>query len=257
MIKAIFFDIDGTLFSHTLNKVPDSTRECLAKLRQKGVKTVIATGRHKVDLNKLPVKDIDFDGYLTLNGQVVLDETKTLYAGTPIDEEEMKIVSRIFEAKRIPFMLVSEDNKYINFIDETTQEILDEVHCATPPICEYHGEKIYQAMAFVPKHQKELLDSVLDECAITSWHESGIDLIPLGGGKSKGIQQFLDANHMKIEETMAFGDGDNDVDMLEFVGIGVAMGNGAEKAKAAADYVTDTVDNNGIEKALKHFGVID
>jgi len=152
---------------------------------------------------------------------------------------------------------LSEDNKYINFIDETTQEILDEVHCATPPICDYHGEKIYQAMAFVPKHQKELLDAVLDECAITSWHESGIDLIPLGGGKSKGIQQFLDANHMKVEETMAFGDGDNDVDMLEFVGIGVAMGNGTKKAKAAADYVTDTVDNNGVEKALRHFGVID
>ena len=55
---------------------------------------------------------------------------------------------------------------------------------------------------------------------------------------------------------MAFGDGENDIAMLEYVGIGVAMGNGKEAVKEAADYVTDTVENHGIEKALKHFGLI-
>ena len=55
---------------------------------------------------------------------------------------------------------------------------------------------------------------------------------------------------------MAFGDGDNDVDMLEYVKIGVAMGNAAEKTKAAADYVTASQDDQGIPKALKHFGLI-
>ena len=56
---------------------------------------------------------------------------------------------------------------------------------------------------------------------------------------------------------MAFGDGENDIPMIRFAGIGVAMGNGGEKVKAAADYVTDSVDNDGIEKALRHFGMID
>lgn len=257
MIKAIFFDIDGTLYSHTQNKVPDSTRACLAELRKKGIKTVIATGRHKIDLGTMPVKDIPFDGYLTLNGQLLLNEGMSAYAGTPINEEEMKIVAKIFEAKRIPFMLVGENNRYINFIDETTKETLEANHIDTPSVGEYHGEKIYQAMAFIPEHQKQLLDSILDECAITSWYPTGIDVIPFGGGKSKGIKQFVEANGLKIEETMAFGDGDNDADMLEYVGIGVAMGNGTQKAKAAADYITDSIDDNGIENALRHFHIID
>ena len=56
---------------------------------------------------------------------------------------------------------------------------------------------------------------------------------------------------------MAFGDGENDMEMLRYVGIGVAMGNASDAVKAAADYVTDTVDDDGIEKALRHFGLID
>ena len=62
---------------------------------------------------------------------------------------------------------------------------------------------------------------------------------------------------MDRSEIMAFGDGENDMDMLRFAGIGVAMGNASDMVKAAADYVTDTVDENGIEDALRHFGLID
>ncbi len=91
MIKAIFFDIDGTLFSHTQNKIPDSTLESLSILRQKGIKTIIATGRHKIDIKRLPVKDIPFDGYLTLNGQLLLDENLIAYASTPIERVKCKL----------------------------------------------------------------------------------------------------------------------------------------------------------------------
>ena len=65
-IKAIFFDVDGTLLSHKQNDVPESTRYALHQLRLRGVKTVVATGRHMIEFSKLPVSDIPFDGYLTL-----------------------------------------------------------------------------------------------------------------------------------------------------------------------------------------------
>ncbi len=102
-----------------------------------------------------------------------------------------------------------------------------------------------------------MLDELLDECSITSWNETGIDIIPKGGGKSAGIQKFLDENGMDASEVMAFGDGENDMDMIKFAGIGVAMGNAGDAVKAVADYVTDTVDNDGLAKALRHFGLID
>ncbi len=256
MIKAIFFDIDGTLFSHTQNKIPDSTLESLSILRQKGIKTIIATGRHKIDIKRLPVKDIPFDGYLTLNGQLLLDENLIAYASTPIDEGEMQIVACIFKTKKVPMILVTENDRYINYVDDTVIEVLRGEHMDIPPIKEYANEKIYQAMSYVKKDRQDLLDSILDECSITSWNPRGIDIIPLGGGKANGVNQYIKTHNLKIEETMAFGDGDNDEDMLKCVGVGVAMGNGSIKAKQAADYITSDIDDDGVKKALEHFKII-
>ena len=256
-IRAIFFDVDGTLFSHQLNDVPESTRQALKSLREKGIMTVVATGRHMLELSKLPVGNIEFDGYLTLNGQLLLDSERKVYAGTPMNEGEMKILAGIFRRKQIPFVLIGENNRYINFVNDTVIRTQEETKGAVPDIGAYAGEKIYQILAFVPEEQKKQLDELLDECAITSWNDTGIDIIPKEGGKSAGIQQFLDEHGMTREEIMAFGDGENDMEMLRFAGIGVAMGNAGDAVKAAADYVTDTVDENGIENALRHFGLID
>ena len=256
-IKAIFFDVDGTLLSHSLNDVPQSAREALRKVRANGVKTIIATGRHLIELSKLPVADIHFDGYLTLNGNLMLDENKKVYSGTAIDKGEMEILSSIFKAKRIPFVMIGENDRYINFVNETVIRTQAETKGTVPQVKQYSGEEVYQILAFVPEHEKKLLDDVLDECSITSWNDTGIDIIPKGGGKSSGIQKFLDENNMDVSEIMAFGDGENDIEMLKFAGIGVAMGNAGDNVKAAADYVTDSVDNNGIENALRHFGLID
>ena len=255
-IKAIFFDVDGTLYSHKQDLVPKSTRYALSDLRMRGIRTVVATGRHMIDLNQLPVKDIKFDGYITLNGQLLFDSNKKVYAGTPIDKGEMEIIAKIFEAKKIPFALVGENGDYINYINETVLRTQAETKGIVPEIGTYKGENIYQIMAFVPKEQKELLDSILDECKITSWNDTGIDIIPREGGKTAGIQKYLNDNHIDVSETMAFGDGENDIEMIRFAGIGVAMGNAGDNVKAAADYVTDSVDNCGIEKALRHFGLI-
>ena len=82
------------------------------------------------------------------------------------------------------------------------------------------------------------------------------DVIPKGSSKQVGVDKMLDYFGISLDESMAFGDGGNDVLMLKHVGIGVAMGNAEDEVKRAADYVTDSVDEDGVEKALRHFGVI-
>jgi hypothetical protein len=256
-IKVVFFDVDGTLLSHKLNDVPLSTQIALQKLRSRGILTVVATGRSMIEFSQLPVGNLDFDGYLMLNGQLLMDRSKSVYAGTSIDEGEMKVLVRIFNRKKIPFMLIGADKRYINYVDDAVIRTQTEVKGTIPDVGEYQGEKIYQILAFVPDEEKKVLEELLDECKITQWNDTGIDIIPKGGGKSVGIQQFLAEKGLDRSEIMAFGDGENDIDMLQFAGIGVAMGNANDTVKAAADYVTDSVDENGIENALKHFGLID
>lgn len=255
-IKAVFFDVDGTLFSHALNAVPESTKEALYALREKEIKTVVVTGRDMTEFSKLPVSSLPFDGYLTLNGQLLFDEEHNLYGGRPIDKNEMQILAGIFRAKKIPFVLIGDHKRYINFINDTVIKTQEETKGTIPPLGSYSGEKIYQILAFVPPETKEFLDELLDECAITSWNDTGIDIIPRTGGKDAGIQMFLERYGFDRTSAMAFGDGENDIAMLKFVGVGVAMGNAASKVKEAADYVTDSVDEDGIKNALVHFGLI-
>ncbi len=256
-IKVIFFDIDGTLLSHTTGTVPESTVRSLKKLQEKGIKIVVATGRDIIEMKKLPITHLNFDGYLTLNGNICLDKDEKMFAGNEIDPGEVEILVQIFKAGRIPFVLIGENNRYINYVDDVVIETQQSTHGTIPDIGEYHGEKIYQCLAFVNDETRAKLDEMLDQCSITSWNKTGIDIIARTGGKAAGIQKFLDKEGLRKSQTMAFGDGENDLSMLKYAGIGVAMGNGVEKLRRSADYVTTDIDDNGIENALKHFNLID
>ncbi|MBQ6654085.1 MAG: Cof-type HAD-IIB family hydrolase [Erysipelotrichaceae bacterium] len=257
MIKVCFFDIDGTLLSHKTGQVPASTTRALRQLREKGIKTVISTGRSLEEMLKLPILEVPFDAYLTLNGQLCLDENYQMFAGTPIEEGDMEILISMFEAKRIPLVLIREDGRAINFVNDTVIHTQNSTHGTIPEVDSYNGEKIYQVLGFIPEKEKNLLKQTLDECDITSWNDTGIDIIAKGGGKDVGMQRYMDKEGFRKAETMAFGDGENDIPMLQFAGIGVAMGNAKDMVKEKADYVTTDIDDNGIENALRHFGLIE
>lgn len=198
MIKAAFFDIDGTLFSHTMHKIPDSARKAVHLLRENGVKVFLATGRGIGTLKKVSWGDLVFDGYITLNGQICLDARENV----------------LFEAP------------------------------------------IYQMIGYMTRKETENLAPKIPNCKITRWYEDGIDIISKDGGKDHGIRKILEVHGFTREESIAFGDSDNDLEMLEFADIGVAMGNAAESVKEVADYVTSHIDEDGIWNACKHFELI-
>ena len=256
-IKAVFFDVDGTLLSRSLHMVPDSAKRALAKLQERGIRILVATGRFIDEYETMPMQDIPFDGYLVLNGSLILDKNREILARSPIDPGEMEVLAEIFRGKRIPFALIGENGRYINYVDDTVIKTQTEIQGIVPEIKSYDGEVIYQILAFVPDKQRKLLESILDECLVTSWNETGVDIVPKGGGKAAGIRTYMESQGLRREEIMAFGDGENDMDMLQLAGIGVAMGNATDSVKEVADYVTDTLENDGIEKALQHFGLID
>ena len=92
--------------------------------------------------------------------------------------------------------------------------------------------------------------------SFTRWHPLFADIIHRNISKANGLEEIAKALDLQHEETMAFGDGGNDIPILKQAGTGVAMGNASGTVKAAADYVTTSVDDNGVANALKHFGVI-
>jgi len=148
MIKAAFFDIDGTLLSHTDMTVSDSTRNAIRHLREYGVKCLIATGRHVSELDVLPVKDIEFDGYITLNGQVCYDAAKTCIYSDPISGEDKNRILELFRKKERSFLMVEEEKMYLNVLDKEAQRVHEMIESPIPDVGEYTGDEFYMVVVY-------------------------------------------------------------------------------------------------------------
>ena len=257
MIKAAFFDVDGTLYSHKTHQVPPSTRDAIAKLQSKGIQCIIATGRHPIELAALPVEEIGFDAYLMLNGQMMLDQQKNVLFSVPITGKAKELLVEQFQNNTFPLLITELDDMYINMYNDRVAQAQAHFSLPEPKLRAYEGAEIYQFCLYINEEEENvLLSEIADDCVITRWHNYGIDLLAKGGGKMVGIQRYLDILGATRDEIIAFGDGHNDAEMLRFAGIGVAMGNAEEDTKAVADYVTTDIDDDGIAKALKHYNLI-
>lgn len=256
MIKAAFFDVDGTLLSHKTKQVPLSARDALEKLKAAGIHCVVSTGRMIQEMDRLPMEGVTFDGYITMNGQLTLDENRKILNGMPITGELKDYVLKLFQEREIPVIFVEQDRLYLNFESQRVVDVQTAISSKVPPVGTYDGAPLYQVCVYVTEEEESILQPVAGIGKITRWHPGGLDIIANGGGKETAIHWYLKEKSILPEEIIAFGDGENDMGMLQLAGIGVAMGNAEEKVKQAADYVTADIDDDGIEKALRHFGLI-
>lgn len=258
MIKAIFFDIDGTLVSFNTHKVPESTKQALKELREKNIKIFIATGRPKFLVKTLG--DLEFDGYITLNGAYCFTaDHKDIYKGK-IPADDIVRVVEYTKTHNYPFVFVHDDQWFITNIDKAVEDIAKLIEISIPPIKAADnaiGKDILQIMGYFPTEaDEEIFGKILTHCETMRWHPLFADIINKGTSKSRGIDEVIKHYGIRLEETMAFGDGGNDINMLEHAGIGVAMGNASDTVKAAADYITSSVDEDGIINALRHFNIL-
>jgi len=257
-IKIIFFDIDGTLVSFKTQSIPASAKMAIAQLREKGIKLVIATGRAFCDINNL--EDIAFDGIMASNGAFCIDAKGEIIAQQFFDKAIMKRLVQFIDKKPFSCAFMTEKGNFISYADNNMLYLSSLINLPLPPAEEVskiieHG--VFQIGAFIDANmESELLREVFIDCECSRWHPVFVDFNIKGCNKATGIDNFLAYFGMNRESTMAFGDGGNDIPMLKHVAIGIAMGNASDDVKDAADYVTDSVDEDGIMKALKHFYMI-
>ncbi|PJM72627.1 hydrolase [Bifidobacterium primatium] len=261
-IKAVFFDIDGTLTSFTTHEVPQSTKDAIEALKAKDIKVFIATGRSPTQMGIVTARlGIDFDGYMTMTGQYCFDDNGFLKTHD-IDKTDLRIFLDYLAAHpEVGANFAESDYVYFNQITPKIREQYAGLGATAPSLviddpARTLEHPTFQFSAFVDESEEERIVAMLPGCRSVRWHPSFCDFIPADGGKPAGIKAFMELYGFSREETMAFGDGGNDADMLAYAGIGVAMGSGGDKAKAAADYITASVDDDGILKALRHFDVL-
>ncbi len=258
-IKAVFFDIDGTLVSFKTHKVPQDTKDAIKKLRAAGIKVFVATGRMLSMTSVLD--DIEFDGYITYNGACCVDSTKqkTIFKST-IPQEQLEALVERLKWDSFPVSFMCRDEMYVNYLAPVVLEVSRIVE-VEPPVerdpAETIKEDVYQLCIYVDDQKlKQITDEVLVGCEGSRWIEVFADVNLKGLSKHVGIDHMLEHFNIPLECAMAFGDGGNDIPMLRHVPYGIAMGNANDAVKASAFYVTDSVDNGGVTKALEHFGLI-
>ena len=256
MIKAVFFDIDGTLVSFKTHTVHPTTLMALAELRRRGIKLFICTGRHELLIDK--VDKNFFDGVVSMNGQCVKIDGKTIFANT-IAPEDIRNAVRFSESNHIATIYESIDFIRMNRVTPLAlqgAELLDLELPQPTDVSDMHEFPVLQLIFFGNDRDEAQMLSQMPSCEATRWTPLLCDIIARGGGKHIGIDHVLDYYGFSIDECMAFGDGENDITMLKHAGIGIAMGNAHDEVKEAADYVTSTADDGGIDCALRHFGLL-
>lgn len=256
----VFFDIDGTLYDQR-KKVPESTVKAIALLQRQGIATAIATGRAPFMFAALRAQ-LGIDSYVSFNGSYTVFRGEPIVR-TPIARPMLEMLAE--EAGEHAQRLVFQDERTMASdgpLEAPAVDGLASLHLNLPlPAVDrhfYQTHDVYQALLFYDAHADidYLRREPLNRLDYVRWHPQAVDVIPGGGSKAVGIQHLLNKLGLTADQICAFGDGNNDVEMLRLAGIGVAMGNGVAPAKQAADYITRSADEDGIYHGLRAIGLI-
>jgi Cof subfamily protein (haloacid dehalogenase superfamily) len=274
--KLICIDVDGTLLN-SKHKITKQTKAALQQAHQQGIHIVICTGRMYTDAeyfsNLVGVKS----PVIASNGAFIKekDNDKVIFKEVLGQELSLRLLE-IFQKHNIAPYFCTPDKFYYgtilfklfyiaakllgtrsNSIDleyiSSWQEWKKVVNAEGNNIVKC--EIIYRNNASVENLQKEL--RCIEQVEVVNSAKHNIEINRKGVSKGKAVSMLAAMYNLKQEEILAIGDSENDISMIEYAGLGIAMGNALESVKQKADYITDSNDNEGVAKAISKFVLFD
>ena len=275
MIRAILLDIDGTL-TNSRTEITPKTRDALMKAQDAGIRLALASGRPDQGLVRF-AKELDMDHhrgiFVCYNGAKVMDcETGEVYFEEAMSREEARAVLEHMKKFRVSPIIAKGEYMYTNdvyggFLERNGNPINiiqyesrtnGYILCEKRDLAEWVDfpvEKILNAGEpdYMKAHYEEMLEPFKNTLSGMFTAPFYFEFMAKGIDKAKAIDTVYRSLGYEPSELMAFGDAQNDLSMLKYAGIGVAMGNAVEEVREAADYVTLSNNEDGIAAALKEF----
>ena len=277
-VKAVFFDIDGTLVNDR-KSVLKSTKEAIKIVKEQGVLVGVATGRGPFFVKDL-MDDLDLDFAVTYNGQYIFNKDRVLFA-SPIDKGSLRQIISYAKANqkeiamgtrqavvgsRIMSFGLSPLSQLVSrfvpkFLTRTISNSFNRMVSKAVPqkeedLLDLINQPIYQVLMLMTPEESNQAAIELDHLKFTRSNPFAADIINQGNSKLEGIRRVGKEYGFDLNQVMAFGDSDNDLEMLAGVGMSVAMGNGSSSVKEVAKHITTSNQEGGIHKALEYFGVL-
>lgn len=245
-VKIIFFDIDGTLVNPQTGRISDKTILALNQLQERGIKICISTGRAPSEVPDFG--PLHFDAFCTYNGSLCYTDNAVLHSSPIAPEDVQRVIQNAAEIGR-PVSVAVRNRLAANGWDPDLADyyrLADLELTIAPDFDVASREDVYQILIGCrPDEHAALINGVHGVKIAISW-DRAVDVIPATSGKGAAIAKVLAYFGLDASQAMAFGDSQNDLDMLEAVGVGVAMGNATEQLKAVADDVCGGVAEDGI-----------
>ena len=257
-IKVIFFDIDDTLRNSKTGFIPTSIPTVFKQLREKGVLTGIATGRGIFGV--VPeIRELKPDFFVTLNGAYIEDKKGNVIDSNKIAKDKVESYIAWTKEVGIEYGLVGSHTAKLSTRTELISETIDPIYPdldVDPDF--YEKEDIYQMWTFEDQGDDLTLpESLASTLRMVRWHEHSSDVVPISGSKAAGVAKVVEHLGYKPENVMVFGDELNDLELFDYAGISIAMEVSHEKIKEKADYITKTLEEDGIFDALERFGMVE
>lgn len=257
MHKACFcFDIDGTLLNSN-HQITQTTLQTLYQLKERGHKVIIATGRNYGSVKDSGLFEVfDWDALVLNNGQCVINSHHELIHLEAIDSQTIDKLIKVSYEEDVVIALETMDDWFTiqppNEYTFTAHQFFNEI----PPKQKIYDPsmKIVMAMAYAPLGYTYEAFKKIDGICVAVGNSTYADIGKEGYHKYKGIEKCLE--YFQIKETVCFGDGRNDIDMIRHATIGVAMGQGIDEVKNVSCFVTKSNDEEGISYACRKLGYL-
>lgn len=261
MRKAVFLDIDGTLLDcfGGMQEISQKVKESIQVLQSRGDKVFIATGRPYAFLSKA-IREFGFDGFVLANGAHVIINNETVHS-KPINSKFIQQLVSTLESKNIQYVLESDRYSYIKENHKELYDFYGNIGISKKYIkSSYNVEElhIHKVEMLCPtkddlNHCINFIDTHQEYGYFNSIKDIHLELYFKENTKASGILKALEYLNIPIENTYAFGDGTNDIEMLSTVGCGIAMGNASDEVKKYANKITETVQNDGVAIGIEKY----
>lgn len=252
--NVLYFDIDGTLYSHRLHDIPETTKKTLWALKQQGYKIVCATSRCRCETIHLPsfFQTFPFDGEIYDGGALIIEQGTCLHKQS-ISPIEIQTIVELVEKHSITFRYATYEHDYIHAPCDSS--VLDEffrLYLMMPEIKAYQQDEVFNVLLYTHTHEQvDMIKKMMKNVDLIEHSSKTLELTAKGVGKNRGVAFLNQHWNFMMDDCICFGDGANDIAMLQAAGIGVAMGNSMQNVKDAADYVTKHIDDDGISYACE------
>lgn len=268
--KLIATDMDGTLLN-SQNKITDRNKEAILEALEAGVKVILCTGRIFTSALYY-AKSLELDTpIIACNGAYIgeQDKSKIIYE-EPISLQTFRKIVEIAEEEKMYYHFYDDSTFYARELNDTIMNYMNwnkerdemdriDIRIAENPLdaIEKENSKVYK-IVFVDENRRKLKNfrkkiSTIEGIEVVSSWWSNIEIMNEGVSKGKALNKLCEMLNISMDEVIAIGDNENDIPMLKTAGLGVAMKNGEEEAKEAADYIADTNDESGVGKIIEKF----